>query len=38
MAEALREERERRRSTYRQMMTSVHAFSEVTWRIVDVDT
>lgn len=37
MSEALREERERRRSTYRQMMTCVHAFSEVTWRIVDVD-
>jgi hypothetical protein len=37
MAEALREERERRRSTYRQMMTCVHAFSEVTWGMVDVD-
>jgi hypothetical protein len=37
LSEALGEERERRRSTYRQMMTCVHAFSEVTWRIVDVD-
>lgn len=36
-SEALRAERERRRSTYREMLTCVHAFSEVTWRILDVD-
>src|SRR5438552_14794581 len=36
-SEALREERERRRSTYRQMMTCVHAFSLACWQILDVD-
>ncbi|MFH8749714.1 hypothetical protein ACH4GK_25885 [Streptomyces rimosus] len=37
MAEALREQRDRRRSTYREMMHCAHAFSEVTWQIDDVD-
>lgn len=37
-SEALREERERRRSTYRQMMTCAHAFSMVCWQLRDVDT
>jgi hypothetical protein len=37
MSEALRDERERRRSTYRQMMACVHAFSEVCWQLLDVD-
>ncbi|MFE1774276.1 hypothetical protein [Streptomyces sp. NPDC059008] len=37
MAEALREQRDRRRSTYREMMSCAHAFSEVTWQIDDVD-
>ncbi|OLB76465.1 MAG: hypothetical protein AUI14_18675 [Actinobacteria bacterium 13_2_20CM_2_71_6] len=37
MSDALREERERRRSTYRQMMTCVHAFSEVCWQLLDTD-
>lgn len=36
-AEALREQRDRRRSTYREMMNCAHAFSEVTWQIDDVD-
>lgn len=36
-AEALREQRDRRRSTYREMMNCVHAFNEVTWQIDDVD-
>lgn len=36
-ADALREQRDRRRSTYRQMMTCAHAFSEVTWQIDGVD-
>jgi hypothetical protein len=37
MAEALRAQRERRRSTYREMMNCAHAFSAVTWQIDDVD-
>ncbi|MGW1375847.1 hypothetical protein ACWD6P_16455 [Streptomyces sp. NPDC002446] len=37
MAQALREQRDRRRSTYREMMGCAHAFSEVTWQIDDVD-
>lgn len=37
MAEALREQRDRRRSTYREMMNCAHAFNEVTWQIDDVD-
>lgn len=37
MAEALREERERRRSAYREMMSCAHAFNVVTWQIDDVD-
>ncbi|KAA6224002.1 hypothetical protein CP973_20635 [Streptomyces albofaciens JCM 4342] len=37
MAEALREQRDRRRSTYREMMRCAHAFSEITWQIDDVD-
>jgi hypothetical protein len=36
-SEALREERERRRSTYRQMMTCAHAFSIVCWELRDVE-
>lgn len=36
-AEALREQRDRRRSTYREMMGCAHAFSEVTWQMDDVD-
>lgn len=36
-AEALREQRERRRSAYRDMMSCAHAFNEVTWQIDDVD-
>lgn len=36
-AEALREQRDRRRSSYREMMSCAHAFSEVTWQIDDVD-
>ncbi|MGW2251033.1 hypothetical protein ACWCXH_12625 [Kitasatospora sp. NPDC001660] len=36
-AEALREQRDRRRATYREMMSCAHAFSEVTWQIDDVD-
>ncbi|MGG7571762.1 hypothetical protein [Streptomyces sirii] len=36
-AEALREQRDRRRSTYREMMNCAHTFNEVTWQIDDVD-
>ncbi|MFB7181989.1 hypothetical protein ACFCYI_30295 [Streptomyces sp. NPDC056257] len=36
-AQALREQRDRRRSTYREMMNCAHAFNEVTWQINDVD-
>lgn len=36
-AEALREQRERRRSAYREMMSCAHAFNAVTWQIDDVD-
>ncbi|AEW98080.1 MULTISPECIES: vWA domain-containing protein [Streptomycetaceae] len=36
-AQALREQRERRRATYREMMNRAHAFSEVTWEIDAVD-
>ncbi|GLX16822.1 hypothetical protein [Streptomyces lavendulae] len=36
-AQALREQRERRRSTYREMMGCAHAFFEVTWQIDAVD-
>ncbi|MEV3993935.1 hypothetical protein AB0J57_34160 [Streptomyces sp. NPDC049837] len=36
-AEALREQRDRRRSTYREMMSCAHAFFEVTWQIDEVD-
>lgn len=36
-ADALREQRERRRSTYREMMACTHAFFEVTWQIDAVD-
>jgi hypothetical protein len=36
-SEAVGQERERRRSTYREMMTCVHAFSEVCWQLLDVD-
>ncbi|MCX5380480.1 hypothetical protein [Streptomyces sp. NBC_00091] len=36
-AQALREQRDRRRSTYREMMNCAHAFNEVTWQIDDVD-
>uniref|UniRef100_UPI002F90F748 hypothetical protein n=1 Tax=Streptomyces sp. NBC_01001 TaxID=2903713 RepID=UPI002F90F748 len=36
-AQALREQRDRRRSTYREMMDCAHAFNEVTWQIDDVD-
>jgi hypothetical protein len=35
--DALREQREHRRSAYRQMMACVHAFSEICWRLLDVD-
>jgi hypothetical protein len=38
LSDAVREQRQRRRSTYRDMLTCVHAFSEVCWRITDVDT
>jgi hypothetical protein len=37
-AEASREARERRRSTYREMLSRVHAFMEPLWRIRDADT
>ncbi|WP_460351096.1 hypothetical protein [Actinoallomurus acanthiterrae] len=36
-AAALREQRDRRRSTYREMMNCAHGFSEVTWQIDEVD-
>ncbi|WP_351229109.1 hypothetical protein [Streptomyces sp. NPDC002133] len=36
-AGALREQRDRRRSRYREMMGCAHAFSAVTWQIDDVD-
>ncbi|MEU7278853.1 hypothetical protein AB0A69_08775 [Streptomyces sp. NPDC045431] len=36
VAEALREQRERRRATYREMMGCAHAFFEITWQIDDV--
>ncbi|MFF4186610.1 hypothetical protein ACFYZ9_25840 [Streptomyces sp. NPDC001691] len=36
-AEALREQRERRRSAYRELMSCAHAFNTVTWQIDDVD-
>ncbi|TDE28134.1 hypothetical protein [Actinomadura sp. 6K520] len=36
-AEALREQHERRRSTYRELMRCVHEFSAVTWQMDDVD-
>ncbi|UUU44245.1 hypothetical protein [Streptomyces sp. NBC_00162] len=35
-AEALREQRDRRRSAYREMMSCAHAFNAVTWQIDDV--
>ncbi|MEU2395827.1 hypothetical protein [Streptomyces sp. NPDC007369] len=37
MAEALSEQRARRRSAYREMMNCAHAFNEVVWQIDDVD-
>ncbi|WP_202637785.1 hypothetical protein [Bailinhaonella thermotolerans] len=37
LAQALREQRDRRRATYREMMRCAHDFSEVTWQIDDVD-
>ncbi|MFK0026659.1 hypothetical protein [Streptomyces sp. NPDC090798] len=37
LAVALREQRDRRRSAYREMMSCAHAFSAVTWQIDDVD-
>lgn len=37
MAGALREQRDRRRSTYGEMMSCAHAFNEVTWQIDEVD-
>jgi len=36
-AESLREQRERRRSTYREMMSCAHAFNAVTWQVEEVD-
>ncbi|GGT64172.1 hypothetical protein [Streptomyces purpureus] len=36
-AQAVREQRERRRATYREMMGCTHAFNEVTWQIDEVD-
>lgn len=36
-ADAVREQRERRRSSYREMMSCAHTFSAVTWHIDDVD-
>ncbi|MGK5532206.1 hypothetical protein [Streptomyces sp. URMC 129] len=36
-AEALREQRDRRRASYREMLSCAHAFSAVTWQIDDVD-
>ncbi|QKG22367.1 hypothetical protein [Actinomadura verrucosospora] len=37
LAQALREQSDRRRSAYREMMTCVHAFNEITWQIDEVD-
>jgi hypothetical protein len=36
-AEARREERDRRRATYRELLTRVHAFMEITWRLTEAD-
>ncbi|MEU2791717.1 hypothetical protein [Streptomyces sp. NPDC007100] len=36
-AQALREQRDRRRSAYREMMNCVHAFNVVTWQILEAD-
>ncbi|MEW2412653.1 hypothetical protein AB0953_02840 [Streptomyces sp. NPDC046866] len=36
-AAALRDQRDRRRTTYRAMMDCAHAYNEVTWQIDDVD-
>ncbi|TDD36722.1 hypothetical protein E1287_10290 [Actinomadura sp. KC06] len=36
-AEALRQQHERRRSSYREMMSCVHAFNAITWQIDEVD-
>jgi hypothetical protein len=36
-AEALREERERRRSTYREMLSRTHVFMEALWRVEEAD-
>lgn len=36
-AQALREQRDRRRSAYREMMSCVHAFNVVTWQILEAD-
>ncbi|MET7899882.1 hypothetical protein [Streptomyces mirabilis] len=36
-AEALREQRDRRRSAYRELMSFAHAFSAITWQIDEVD-
>ena len=36
-AQALREERERRRATYRELIGRVHEFLEALWRVVEVD-
>ncbi|MFE0103609.1 hypothetical protein [Streptomyces sp. NPDC059009] len=36
-AQAVREQRDRRRSTYRELMTCAHAFNEVVWQIDAVD-
>ncbi|MEU3772320.1 hypothetical protein AB0F11_03705 [Streptomyces sp. NPDC032472] len=37
LAQALREQRDRRRSAYREMMSCAHAFNEVVWQIDDAD-
>ncbi|GGQ35075.1 hypothetical protein GCM10010215_68850 [Streptomyces virginiae] len=37
LAQALREQRDRRRSTYREMMACAHSFNEVAWHIDDAD-
>ncbi|AJT63120.1 hypothetical protein [Streptomyces chattanoogensis] len=36
-AQALREQRDRRRSAYREMMSCVHSFNVVTWQILEAD-
>lgn len=36
-SDAIRGQRERRRSTYREMLACAHAFSAATWRMVDLD-